>query len=45
MVTMPFFKSSEGDSVLRNPTERSGRRLRAASGGAKTIGNTLEPVG
>lgn len=36
-------KGSEGDSVLKNPTERRGHRLRAASGGRKTIGNTLEP--
>lgn len=36
-------KGSEGDSVLKNPTERRGHRLRAASGGRKTIGNTPEP--
>ena len=36
-------KGSEGDSVLKNPTERCGHRLRAASGGNKTIGNTPEP--
>ena len=36
-------KGSEGASVLKNPTERCGHRLRAASGGNKTIGNTPEP--
>ncbi len=36
-------KGSEGDSVSKNPTERRGHRLRAASGGNRTIGNTPEP--
>lgn len=39
----PFLKGSEGDSVLKNPTERRGHWLRAVSGGQKTIGNTPEP--
>ena len=36
-------KGNEGDSVSKKPTERCGHRLRAASGGQETIGNTPEP--
>ena len=37
-------KGNEGDSVSKKPTERCGHRLRAASGGQETIGNTPEPI-
>ena len=38
-------KGTDGDSVLKKPTERCGHRLRAASGRHRTTGNTPEPDG